>query len=374
MSTSSTPTTRTPVRTVARAASLVPGGPRQRGVVTPVQVGAAVLVVAILAGLPLVLSSSALLVAQRAVVLALFGLAFNVVFGAADMPSLGHAALFGVGGYAAGLGLERWGWSMPTVVVVALLAGAALGLVMGVATLRTDGIHLLLLTLAIAQAVWGLAFQQVRITGGDNGIAGIDRSGMSWFGSGVASFYWSSLVVIVLAVVLLWWFDVSAAGTVVKAVGMSPSRLQALGYRVGGWRTGAFVLSGSVSALAGLLYALSNRFVSPDNLAWQWSAEVMLFAILGGAAWFAGPAVGAVLLVAAESMVSDLTDRWLFVLGALYVLTMVFMPDGVLGAAGRWRDRRRGDRSDRRHMRPGPGPERTDRRVPDVDGSSGPTP
>lgn len=307
------------------------------GIIRPRQaVIAAVLLVA-LAALPYMVSSFTLLIVQRIVVLALFGVAFNVVFGAADMPSLGHAALFGVGSYAAGLGLVRWDWSMPVVLAVALVLGALLGLVFGVATLRTEGIYLLLLTLAMAQAVWGLAFQQVRLTGGDNGISGLDRSGLSWFGGGTASFYWSALLVTAIALAVLYWFHESAVGTVVKAVGMSPSRLQALGFRVGSYRVAAFAMSGAFSALAGVLYALSNRFVGPENLAWQLSAEVMLFAIVGGAAWFAGPIIGAVAVVGAEAILSNYTDRWPFVLGLLYVLTMLFMPHGVLSVWDRWR-------------------------------------
>lgn len=296
--------------------------------------------------LPFTVSSYTLLIAQRMVVLALFGVAFNVVFGAADMPSLGHAAMFGLGGYAAGLGLVKWGWGVPTVLVVALVVGGLIGLVFGVATLRTDGIYLLLLTLAIAQAIWGLAFQQVKLTGGDNGISGLDRSGLSWFGDGVVSFYWTALVIVAVAVAVLYWFHVSAVGTVIKAVGMSPSRLQALGYRVGSYRVVAFVVSGAFSALAGVLYALSNRFVGPENLAWQLSAEVMLFAILGGAAWFVGPMIGAVLVVGAEAVLSNYTQRWTFALGLLYVVTMLFMPDGVMGLWHRLRSRGTGPPAD----------------------------
>lgn len=306
-------------------------------ILRPRQAVAAVVVLVVLAALPFMVSAYVLLIVQRIVVLALFGVAFNVVFGAADMPSLGHAALFGVGSYAAGLGLVRWGWSMPVVLVVAVVAGAVLGLLFGVATLRTEGIYLLLLTLALAQAVWGLAFQQVRLTGGDNGISGLDRSALSWFGTGTASFYWSALIVVAVALALLYWFHVSAVGTVIEAVGMSPSRLRALGFRVGSYRVAAFGVSGAFASLAGVLYALSNRFVGPENLSWQLSAEVMLFAIVGGAAWFGGPVIGAVTVVGAEAVLSNYTDRWPFVLGLLYVLTMLFMPEGVLSVWDRWR-------------------------------------
>lgn len=300
----------------------------------------AVLVVVAAAAVPFVGSTYAVAVALRMVVFVLFALAFNVVFGAADMPSLGHAALFGVGGYVAGLGQLRWGWGIATIVVVALVAGAALGVVMGVATLRTQGIYLLLLTLAIGQAVWGLAFQQVALTGGDNGLAGLDRSVLALGADGLVGFYWATVAIVAVSAALLYWFRISIVGTTIEAVGMSPSRLRALGFAVGSARITAFAVSGAFSALAGMLLALGTRFVGPDALAWQLSAEVMLFAILGGAAWFAGPVLGVVLVIGAEVVVSDLTDRWPFVLGVLYVLTVLFLPDGVLGAlSGRLRGR-----------------------------------
>lgn len=329
-------------RTVAPSSPAPGPVVRVGGVSWPTVAMAAVVVVALVV-MPFVVSPRGLLVAQRMVILGLFGVAFNVVFGAADMPSLGHAGLLGIGSYATGLGLARWDWSMAAVLVVAVVAGTVAGVVYGIATLRTRGIHLLLLTLAIAQALWGLAFQQVRLTGGDNGIADIDRSGLTWFGSGVAGFYWSALLVALVAIGLLWWFDRSSLGTVVRAVGMSPSRLQALGYDVRAVRVGAFAVSGAFSALAGVLYALSLRFVGPDHLGWQLSAEVMLFAILGGAAWFAGPLLGAAIVLGAEVVLTDLTDRWMLVLGVLYVVTMLFMPRGVLGVVDRWRRDRRDD-------------------------------
>jgi branched-chain amino acid transport system permease protein len=285
----------------------------------PRLVGVAIAVVVVLALVPFVASTYVVTVVLRMVVLGLFALAFNVVFGMADMPSLGHAALFGVGSYA---------------------AGAVLGLVMGVATLRTQGIYLLLLTLAIAQAVWGLAFQQVRLTGGDNGIAGIDRTVLTLGGDGLVGFYWAAVAVVAVAAGLLYAFRISIVGTVVEALAMSPSRLRALGFAVGGYRVTAFVVSGAFSALAGMLMALATRFVGPENLAWQLSAEVMLFAILGGAASFAGPLVGVMVVTGAEVVVSDWTERWPLVLGLLYVVTLLFLPDGIVGWLSRWRDGR----------------------------------
>lgn len=273
-------------------------------------------------------------VATRIVVFALFGLAFNVVFGAGGMPSLGHAAFFGTGGYLLGIGVTRYDLDFWTVLALAILVGAALGVFVGLLTLRTHGVYLLLLTLAVGQAVWGLAFQQVRLTGGDNGIAGIRRAELVPGGDNVATFYWFVLALVAVVAAILWWFQRSPAGVAIVAHRESASRLAALGFRVGAYRTAAFGVSGSVAAIAGVLYALQNRFVGPENLAWQMSAEVMLFAIVGGATYFAGPIVGALLLVGLETWASGFTERWVSILGLTYILSMLYLPNGVLGLLG----------------------------------------
>lgn len=311
---------------------------RSRGVTT-----ALVAVVALLAfaSVPLWATGFYTGVATRIVVFALFGLAFNVVFGAGGMPSLGHAAFFGTGGYLLGIGVTRYDLGFWTVLVLAIVVGAVLGVVVGLLTLRTHGVYLLLLTLAVGQAVWGLAFQQVRLTGGDNGIAGIPRAELVPGGDNVATFYWFVVAVVAVVATLLWWFQRSPAGVAIVAHRESASRLAALGFRVGAYRTAAFGVSGSVAAIAGVLYALHNRFVGPENLAWQMSAEVMLFAIVGGATYFAGPIVGALLLVALETWASGFTERWVSILGLTYILSMLYLPNGVLGLLGDLVKRRR---------------------------------
>lgn len=316
----------------------------------------------VVAALPFFASTFQIGVASRVAVFALFGIAFNVVFGAGGMPSLGHAAFFGLGGYLVGIGTLRLGLSFPTVLVLALVGGALLGALVGVLTLRSNGVYLLLLTLAVAQALWGLAFQQVRWTGGDNGISGIERGIVVPVEANAATFYWSILVLVTVFGALVWWYQRSPAGVAIVAHRESPSRLAALGYRVSLYRVGAFVVSGAVATVAGVLYAVLNRFVGPENLAWTMSAEVMLFAIVGGAAFFAGPILGAALLVVLEVWVSGFTERWLSVLGLTYILTMLFLPQGILGMVD---DLRRG----RRRRRAGAGAEMAAERRPGTQAS-----
>lgn len=305
-----------------------------------------VALLALLVSLPLWAGAFYQTLATRMLILALFATAYNVVFGMGGMHSLGHAAFFGVGGYGVGLGMTRWGWGFATIVVVGLVVAALLGLLFGLLTQRTEGIYLLLLTLALGQAVWALAFQQVAITRGDNGIVGLDRGIVPLVGSGAMGWYHFVLVVVVLVVALLWWFQRSPVGRAIVGTRESRVRMAALGYRVGWYRNVAFAVSGAGSAVAGLLWAWHHRFVSPEMLTWQTSAFVLVVAIVGGAAVFWGPALGAVAITALEFWVGLHTDRWLTVLGLIYVATILFLPTGVLGAGERWLQRRRHDDDD----------------------------
>ena len=298
--------------------------------------------VLMLAALPALVPGFYVTLATRMLILGLFATAFNIVFGFGGMHSLGHAAFFGLGGYAVGLGVTRWEWGFVTILVVAVALGAAVGLVYGVLTQRTNGIYLLLLTLALGQAVWGLAFQQVALTRGDNGIAGVERAVIPLVGAGALSWYHFVVVVALLGMGVLWWFTRSPVGRAIVGSRESRSRMAALGFRVGVYRNVAFVVSGAFTALAGVLYAWHHRFVSPEMLFWEMSALILVVAVIGGANTFLGPALGAAIIVGLEFWVSLYTARWMSVLGLVYIATILLLPQGILGLF----DRRRGAGTD----------------------------
>ena len=295
--------------------------------------------VGLLTALPALVPSFYVTLSTRIIVIAMFALAFNVVFGMGGMHSLGHAAFFGLGGYTVGLGVTRWDWSFTVIVLVALALGAFVGLAYGILTQRTNGIYLLLLTLALGQAIWGLAFQQVEITRGDNGISGVTRELVPLVGTGALSYYHFVLFVALASTGSLWWFSLSPVGRAIVGTRESPTRMAALGFRVGLYRNIAFVVSGLFSALAGVLYTWHHRFVSPDALLWEMSAFILIVAIVGGANTFLGPALGAAVIISLEFWVSLHTQRWMTVLGLVYVLTILFLPEGIVGLGGRLRRR-----------------------------------
>jgi branched-chain amino acid transport system permease protein len=284
-----------------------------------------------LAAAPSFLATYYVAAATRIVIMGTFAVAFNIVFGLGGMPSLGHAAFFGTGGYVVALGLTRWDWGFGTVMAVVLLGGAALGLVFGVLSQRLSGIYLLLMTLALAQAVWGLAFQMVDVTGGDTGISGVSRDTIPFPVDDRDAFHYFALVVCLVIVALLWGFARSPVGRAIDGMHASATRMSALGYNIGAYKLCAFLVSGVASALTGALFAYQQGFVGVETLDWTTSATVLLAAIIGGARHFLGPALGMGLLIIAETVLSDYTDRWTAVLGLLYIITILVLPEGVLG-------------------------------------------
>lgn len=292
----------------------------------------AVLVLAALVLLPQVIPSFYVYVATRILILGMLATAYNLVFGYAGFPALGHAAFFGLGGYTVGLGVSRAELGFVWLLPVAIVIGALMGVLMGIMCLKVRGVYLLLLTLALAQALFGLAFYQVELTGGDNGIANIERLGVP---SGANAFYLFTLVVVTVCMAAMWLFTKSPVGMVITGLRESESRMDATGYNVAGYTVVVFAVSGAFSAIAGTLDTYLQGSVSPENFSWLLSAEIMIFAILGGARFYIGPMVGAAIVMSLEVYTSTFTDRWTTVLGVVYVLTALFLAGGVLGLVSR---------------------------------------
>ena len=281
---------------------------------------------------PSLLPTYYLSVATRIVIIGAFAIAFNVVFGLGGMPSLGHAAFFGSGGYVVGLGITRWDWGLGTILLVTLGIGGLLGLVFGLLCQRVSGIYLLLMTLALGQAIWGLAFQNVSLTGGDMGINSVARDVIPFDVTTRESFHTFAVIVCVAVVFLLWWIMISPVGRAIVGLRESESRMATLGYNVGVYKVLAFVVSALSCALLGGLYAFQQGFVGIDNLDWTLSATVLLAAIVGGSRHFLGPAVGAAVIIALEAYIMEYTERYMTAMGIVYMATILLLPNGILGA------------------------------------------
>jgi branched-chain amino acid transport system permease protein len=277
-------------------------------------------------------------VASQILFYAIFALGLNVLAGYGGLVSLGHAALFGVSAYAAGYLLQA-GFGHLAAIIGALAAGVASMALFAVLSLRSTGIGFIMITLALGQIVWGLAYRWISLTGGDNGISLHSRPAP--FGiqlTSAAAFYYTTLAVFVVAVIAVAIFVRSPLGAALKGTRDQPRRMNALGYDVWAIRFWACLFSGLLTSLSGILFVYYTQFISPQTLALTSSAEVLLMVISGGAGTLLGPIFGAGLVVVVKSVVSGFIERWNFLLGAIFVAIVILMPEGLVpGSARLWR-------------------------------------
>ena len=293
---------------------------------------------------PLALSSYQLGLLTKMLIFAIFAMSLNLILGYGGLPSLGHAAYFGVAAYTVGLlalrGLPNFWLALVAGLAAATLTAALFGLL----ALRTHGAYLLMITLALAQVLWGIAFGWRSFTGGDDGLAGVPRpaAGLPWSLADDARFYYLVTVVFAISTGLLALFVSSPFGRALVGIRESERRMEVLGYNTWAHKYVAFVLAGSLAGVAGILFVYYNRFVSPAYLSVVFSATGMIMVILGGAGTLLGPALGSALIVFLENAISAYTQRWLLVLGLIYVAVTLFAPAGILGLVRRRRREPRG--------------------------------
>jgi branched-chain amino acid transport system permease protein len=269
-------------------------------------------------------------IASQILLYAIFALGINVLVGYAGLVTLGHAGLFGIAAYA-GARIMTGGGGHVTVALAALAVTLAASALFAALALRGTGLGFVMITVALGQIVWGVAYRWISITNGDNGVTVTGRP--SPFGLSLASpasFYWATFVVFLVAVVSMVIFVGSPFGASVRGTRDQARRMNALGYDVWTIRFLAFLFSGFWSAVAGLLYLYYNQFVSPHTVALTASAEALLMVISGGTATLLGPIVGAALVVIMKNVASGYIERWNFVLGAIFVVIVIFMPEGLV--------------------------------------------
>ena len=294
---------------------------------------------ALLATVPYWLGNSYYInVATQMLIYAVLALGLNVLVGYAGLVTLGHAGLFGVAAYA-GATLINAGHGHIVAAIGALLATLAATAMFAVLALRGTGLGFVMITVALGQIVWGIAYRWISLTNGDNGISIGTRP--SPFGLSLVSadaLYWATLVVFLIAVAAMAIFVASPFGAAVRGTRDQPRRMTALGYNVWLTRFLAFLFSGFWSGVAGLLYLYYNQFVSPQTVALSASAEALLMVIAGGTATLLGPIAGAVLVIVMKDIASAYIERWNFVLGAIFVVIVIFMPEGLVpGSVRLWR-------------------------------------
>lgn len=272
----------------------------------------------------------------------IFGIAaagLDLLVGRTGMVSFSQAAFFGLGAYSVGLLTTRLHVeSFPLILTIGVVAAVAVAALFAMVALRGSGVSYLIITLALNQIVWGLAFQWVSVTGGENGISGFIRPRLGPVDlSGSTEYYLFSLVVMVVCLYLLWLVANSPFGLVLQGIREQPRRMRALGYNVWGYQFAASLIAAAFAAVAGVLFAYYNLFVSPANLSLSVSTQMLIMVILGGSGTILGPVLGAGIITFLGNTISSYTERWQMILGAIYVLIVLYAPDGLTGLVQRLR-------------------------------------
>jgi branched-chain amino acid transport system permease protein len=264
---------------------------------------------------------------------AMFACAFNLLLGYTKMLSFGHAAYFGSSAYVTGWLVTAHGWGTIEGIVAGVAVAMMLGLVIGAIAVRRQGIYFAMITLALSQLVFFVCLQ-AQFTGGENGLQGIPRGsifGMIGLGHDRTMYYFV-LAVFVAVYVLIRRIVHSPFGQILKAIRANEPRAISLGYKVDRYKLVAFVLSASLSGLAGSLKALVLGFVTLSDVSQGTSGEVILMTLLGGSGTFLGPVVGANLVVALQEYLSDLVGAWVSVIiGAIFVVCVMTFRRGFVG-------------------------------------------
>ena len=305
------------------------------------------IVVAALAALAIIVpntNSFVILLVTRALAFSILVMSLDILLGYTGLPSLGQAAYLGVGAYATailatkyqfGLGFDFW-----LVIVFGMLIGAVLAAVFGLLAIRASGVYFLMITLALGQCVWGLAYRWNSLTGGDNGINlrvrpqfGIDLANEVTFFYLVFGFF--ALSLLAMYVLVRSPFGRSLAGIREREL-----RMRILGYNTWLHKYIAFVIAGAFGGLSGVLWAHIAGIVSPENVVLTTSVDALLMAVLGGAGTLVGGVVGSFIVIGLREYLSTLVPWWQYVLGGVYVLTILYLPSGLMGIPERIRQRR----------------------------------
>ena len=281
----------------------------------------------------------------RIIYFGFLALSVGLLLGQGGMISLTQTAFFGMSGYAIGLlGTER-GFPFPIPELAGLAIVALAAFLFALVVMRTHGIVFLMLTLALGQIVWSFARQNTSLLHGWAGIRDIHPPELFGIDLTVnANFYWLSLVLFGLGLIFLWRLIESPFGLALNGVRESPRRMSALGYPVFWLRVALFVIAALLAGVGGILAAWSSGIVTPTSMQLSRMIWILLIVILGGARFFWGPVLGAVLAVWLDVIISQLTPRYNSVIGIIFVIVILVAPTGILGVWRKISDRRKARR------------------------------
>jgi branched-chain amino acid transport system permease protein len=286
-------------------------------------------------------TSFVVLLATRALVFAILAMSVDILLGFAGLASLGQAAYFSVGAYLTAILATKYhfglGWDFWLVVLFGMLLGAATAAFFGLFAVRATGVYFLMITLALSQCVWGLAYRWNSLTGGDNGINVSVRPNFGIDLTDQRTFFYVIFTFFAVTLIALYVLVRSPFGRSLEGIRERELRMKILGYNTWLHKYIAFVIAGAVGGLAGVLWAHTNGLVSPDTALLTTSVDALLMVVLGGAGTLIGGAIGSAVVFGLREYLSTLVPWWQYVLGGVYVLTILYLPMGLMGLPERIR-------------------------------------
>jgi branched-chain amino acid transport system permease protein len=316
-----------------------PNAPRNRSLLGLAAAMAPILLLLIL--LPTFVETYQVQLLTYGLIAAIAALGFNLLLGYTGLLSFGHSAYFGIGAYTVALMVQRIGpHSMELYILIGLPVVAIVSALFGYVCVRHTRIFFGILTLAISQVVYSLALKLYWVTGGSDGLRVprpalllglLSFSGPRSFQQFITCYYYYVLAIFVVCVVLMWVVVHSPFGTALQAIRDNEVRARFLGLRVRRFRWISFVVSGTVTGLAGILWVPLNGLTTPDVLYWTFSGEIVFSALLGGFRNFAGPIVGGIVFTYLKTYAVATTEYWQLLLGVVLVTLVLVLPTGIVG-------------------------------------------
>ena len=307
------------------------------------RIALAILLAALGFCVPLFASEFWVTLLTQIMIFGLLALSTDLLLGHTGLFSLCHAAFFAVSAYTVAILQVRYGFGTASAAPLGILAGTALSLLFASAV-RTRGVYFILITLAFGYIVWGVAYRWASFTGGDNGVTGVPFPALGSLRVTSATAYYFVVLCVVLIVAAAYRVLVTSPfGLTLRGIKSSESRMRSMGYNVTQHLYVAFVLSGLIASIAGVLYVYFNRFVNPTAGSFPVSVEAVLMAIVGGTGTILGPFLGSGIILVLRNWVSGYFHYYTAVLGIVFIVTVLWAPQGIMGLIARWRSGDRGE-------------------------------
>ncbi|MGA2940641.1 MAG: branched-chain amino acid ABC transporter permease [Xanthobacteraceae bacterium] len=307
-------------------------------------------VIVVLASVALIIphaSSFIILLTTRALAFSILVMSLDLLLGFTGLASLGQAAYLGIGAYLTAIFAARYqigmGYDFWIVIALGMIGGALLAAVFGLLALRASGVYFLMITLALGQCVWGLAYRWNSLTGGDNGINLQHRPKFGIDLANEVTFFYFVFALFVVSLAIMYTLVRSPFGRSLVGIREGELRMKVLGYNTWLHKYLAFIIAGAFGGLSGVLWAETAGIVSPENVVLTTSVDALLMAVLGGAGTLVGGVIGAGVVLFIREYLSTLVHWWQYVLGGVYVLVILYLPGGLMSIPQRvhqWRSGR----------------------------------